>query len=79
MVIPATNAVSECSASAVRRVKTYLKSTMSQLRFNNLLVYTSCPQGKDRSSSTHCLNLSLKVNIDSHCLVHFKRTEEEKD
>lgn len=36
-VIPATNAVSERSASGVRRIKTYLRSTMSQVRFNNLL------------------------------------------
>ena len=38
MVIPATNAVSEWSASAVRRMKTYLRSTVTQLHFNNLLV-----------------------------------------
>ena len=38
MVIPATNAVSERSASVLRRVKTYLRSTMLQLRLNNLLI-----------------------------------------
>ena len=38
LVIPATNAVSERSASALRRVKTYLRSTMTQVRLNNLLI-----------------------------------------
>ncbi len=53
MVIPATNAVSERSASAVRRVKTYLRLTMTQLRFNNLLVLHV---HKERTeSTTDCL------------------------
>ena len=37
-VLPATNAISERSFSALRRVKTYLRSTMTQLRLNNLLI-----------------------------------------
>jgi hypothetical protein len=37
LVMPATNAVSERSASAPRRVKNYLRSTMSQSRLNNLM------------------------------------------
>ena len=38
LVLPATNATSERSFSALRRVKTYLRSTKSQERLNNLLV-----------------------------------------
>ena len=38
LVLPATNATSVRSFSALRRVKTYLRSTMSQERLNNLLV-----------------------------------------
>ena len=38
MVIPATNAVSERSFSAMRRTKTYLRSTMSQQRLNSIMV-----------------------------------------
>ena len=38
LVMPATNATSERSFSALRRVKTYLRSTMSQQRLNNLMV-----------------------------------------
>ena len=36
--MPATNASSERSFSALRRVKTYLRSTMSQKRLNHLMV-----------------------------------------
>ena len=38
LLLPATNATSERSFSALRRVKTYLRSTMSQERLNNLMV-----------------------------------------
>ena len=40
LVLPATNATSECSFSALRRVKTYFRSTtcMTQKRLNNLMI-----------------------------------------
>ncbi len=38
LVMPATNAGSERSFSAVRRTKTYLRSTMSQQRLNHLML-----------------------------------------
>ena len=38
LVLPATNATSERSFSAMRRVKNYLRSTMSQERFNHLMI-----------------------------------------
>ena len=38
LVMPATNATSERSFSALRRIKTYLRSTMSQERLNNLML-----------------------------------------
>ena len=37
LVMPSTNAISERSFSALRRVKTYLRSTMTQVRLNSLL------------------------------------------
>ena len=37
LVMPATNATSERSFSALRRVKSYLRSTMGQERLNSLL------------------------------------------
>ena len=38
IVMPASNATSERSFSALRRVKTYLRSTMTQVHLNNLMV-----------------------------------------
>ena len=38
MVMPATNAMSEHSFSALRNVKSYLRSTMTQKRLNDLMI-----------------------------------------
>ena len=38
LVMPATNAVSERSFSAMKRVKNYLRSTMTQQRLNHLMI-----------------------------------------
>lgn len=38
LVMPATNVTSERSFSAMRRLKTYLRSTMGQERLNNLVI-----------------------------------------
>lgn len=38
LVMPATNATSERSFSTLRRVKTYLRSTMKQERLNNVMI-----------------------------------------
>ena len=38
LVMPATNAASERSFSTLRRVKSYLHSTMTQQRLNHLMV-----------------------------------------
>ena len=40
IVMPATNAVSERSFSATRRLNTYLKTNMGSSRLNNVMVYT---------------------------------------
>ena len=37
LVLPATNATSELSFSALRRVKSYLRNTMGQERLNSLM------------------------------------------
>ena len=36
--MPATNVISERSFSSLRRIKNYLRSTMSQVRLNNINV-----------------------------------------
>ena len=38
LVMPATNASSERSFSGLRRIKTYLRTTMTQKRLNDLMV-----------------------------------------
>ena len=38
VTLPATNATSERSFSALRRIKSYLRSTMSQVRLNHLMI-----------------------------------------
>ena len=38
LVMPATNAISERSFSALKRVKTYLRSTMKDNRLNHLMI-----------------------------------------
>ena len=38
LIMPATNATSERSFSALRRIKSYLRSTMTQARLNHLMV-----------------------------------------
>ncbi len=37
-MVPATNSISERSFSAMRRIKTYLRSTMLQERLNSVMV-----------------------------------------
>ena len=62
MVVPATNAVSERSASALQRVKIYLRATMSQLRLNNLIVLHSHKEKTDSLDISACLNYFIEGN-----------------
>ena len=59
LVIPATNATSERTFSALRRIKTYLRTTISQARLNHLMVLHV---HKDRTD-----NLDLK-QVATFCL-----------
>ena len=56
LVIPATNASSECAFSALRRVKSYLRTTMSNNRLNHLMI---CPVHKELVKK---LSLKLVTN-----------------
>lgn len=73
MVMPGTNAVSERSASesALRRVKTYLRTTMGQSRLNNLMTLHIHKEFTDNLVLTDCLNDSV-VESD-HRLTVFGR------
>ena len=56
LVMPATNAVSERSASALHLIKTYLRSSMSQLRMNNLMVLHIHKQNLDQLNMVEVAN-----------------------
>ena len=56
LVMPATNAQSERSFSAMRRVKMYLRTTMSQQRLNHLMLLHV------HKSQTDALNLKDVAN-----------------
>ena len=56
LVMPATNAVSERSALALRRLKNYLKSTMTQSRLNNLMLLYVHKERLDKLCLKSCLN-----------------------
>ena len=56
LAMPATNAVSEHSASALRLIKTYLRTSMSQLRINNLMVLHIHKQNLDHLNMVEVAN-----------------------
>ena len=57
-----TNAVSERSASVLRRVETYLRSTMSQMRLNNIIILHAHKERTDALSIPSCLNEFVSLN-----------------
>ena len=69
--MPAMNATSERSFSAMRRIKTYLRSTMSQERLNNV---TLLHCHKDITDSLDLLAVANEfVKLSSHRLSIFGR------
>ena len=60
LVMPATNSVSERSASALRRIKTYLRTTMGQNRLNNLMCLHVHLDRTDDLSLQGCLNYFVR-------------------
>ena len=64
LLMPATNAVSERSASAMRMVKNYLRSTMTQTRLNNIMVLHIHKHLTDTIVRTSTLNEFASCNDD---------------
>lgn len=62
LILPSTNAVSERSFSAMRRLKTYLRTTMTQERLNHLLLLHI---HQDRTDSTSCMEVARSFVGDS--------------
>ena len=64
LVMPPTNAISERSFSALRRVKIYLRSTMKQTRLNHLMILHV------HKEKTDSLNLHDNGNEFVRCSEH---------
>ena len=56
LIMPATNAVSECGTSALRRVKTYLHITIQQDCFNHLMILYIHKDTVDKLPLGRCVN-----------------------
>jgi len=56
LVMPATNAVSKRSASVLCLIKTYLRSSMSQFRMNNIMVLHIHKQNLDQLNMVEVAN-----------------------
>ena len=63
LIMPATNATSERSFSALRRVKNYLRNTMCQQRLNNLMVLHV---HKELTDSINLEDIAKEFVGDSH-------------
>ena len=66
LVMPATNAVSERSFSAIKRVKTYLRSTTSDCRLNHLMVFHVHKDRKDSLNMIEVANAFVERNDSQH-------------
>ena len=56
-VMPATNAVSERSLSTLKRIKTYLRSTMGESRLNHLMLLHVHKELADSNGMVEVANL----------------------
>ena len=64
LLMPATNAVSERSASAMHRIKTYLRTTTTQSRLNNIVVLHIHRDLTDKVDHTAVLKEFVSANDD---------------
>ena len=62
LVMPATNATSECSFSALKRVKTFLRSSMKQSRLNHLMLLHVHKEITDNLDLVDCANDFVSAN-----------------
>ena len=71
IVMPATNAVSERSFSAMRRLYTYLRTNMSQNRLNNMMVLHV---HKEKTDALKLVNVANEFVFGSeHQLKQFRK------
>ena len=75
LVMPATNAISKRSFSAMKRVKTYLRSTATDSRMNRLMMLHVHKERVDNTSMIDVGNEFLKRVPDSRKQIFGKFTE----
>ena len=76
LVMPATNAVSERSFSTLRRVKTYLHSTMIEVRLNSIMTLHIHKELTDKLDLLEIGNEFMAAsNHRQHTLGKFLRTD----
>ena len=70
--MPSTNASSEWSFSAMKRLKTYLRSTMGQSRLNHLMVLNTYKEMLDSMDIVSVANEFIQANEHRlHVFGHF--------
>lgn len=62
LIIPATNATSERSFSTLRRIKSYLKSSMKQSRLNHLITFNIYKERLDELDMKTIANTFVQAN-----------------
>ena len=72
-VVAATNAVSERSASALRRLKTYLRTTMSQERLNLCMILHVYKKMTGKLNMADIENQFVSAGADPHRFPLFYR------
>ena len=70
LVLPATNAVSERSFSSLRRIKTYLRTTMAQSRLNHLMTLNVHNEMTDALSLVNVANDFVSHHEYRSCLLY---------
>ena len=68
LVLPATNATSERSFSALRRIKSYLRSTMTQARLNHLMILHYHQEMTDELDLKSIANEYILKNETRRCM-----------
>ena len=61
---PATNAVSEGSASSMRRIKNWLRSSESQERLNHCMLFSIHREKTDETNLKNATNVFCEANKD---------------
>ena len=85
LIAPATNAVSERSCSTLRRIKTYLRTTMTQNRMNNTIILNTHKEELDKLdmiqvANEFCRECDERKNVfgkfskKDYPAIHTKRT-----